>query len=392
VGTAIDGRLQSGTRPPRRIGGDDLPVQKVDVPSEIPYIQILDKDGNVDEELEPDIPDDDLLDLYETMVLSRMFDERRERLQRQGRIGTFAPSFGQEAAQLGSIYATDEDDWMVQSYRELTANLWRGMRLQDDLIYAAGYERGMELSPEDRQTPIAIPIASQVCQATGIAWADRLKDEDRATIVYFGDGSTSEGDFHEGMNFAGVFDAPTVFFCQNNQWAISVPRDKQTAADTLAQKAIGYGIPGMQVDGNDILGVYHATKKAVEDAKNGEGPTMIEALTYRMSFHTTADDPSVYRDEEEVEPWRERDPIDRLEIYLEDRNILDDERKEEIREAHDERISQAVDDFEERAKELGDPEDMFDHAYAEEPAYLTKQREEMTRYWRENDIWGDHHG
>jgi pyruvate dehydrogenase E1 component alpha subunit len=369
-----------------------LPIEQVDIPSEIPYIQILDKDGNVDEELEPEIPDADLVDLYRTMVKSRKFDERRMKLQRQGRIGTFAPSQGQEAAQLGIVYAIGDDDWVVQSYRELTANLWRGLDLEDDLLYAAGYETGMELTGEENQTPIAIPIASQVCHATGIGWASKRKGEDNVTITYFGDGSTSEGDFHEGMNFAGVFEAPTVFFCQNNQWAISVPRERQTAAETIAQKAHAYGFPGMQVDGNDILGVYHATKRAVEQAREGEGPTLIEAITYRMNVHTTADDPTKYRDEEDVAPWRERDPIDRFRTYLTERGVLDEGDHDAIVEEVIEEISQAVETFEDEAEELGDPVDMFDHQYSELPPYVEKQKEELTDYWRRHDVWGDHHG
>jgi len=369
-----------------------LPIEQVDTPSEIPYIQILDQDGNVDEELEPQIPSSDLVDLYRTMVKSRKFDERRMKLQRQGRIGTFAPSHGQEAAQLGSIYATRDDDWFVQSYRELTANLWRGLEVEDDLLYAAGYEHGMELTGEENQTPIAIPIASQTCHATGIAWASKLKGNDRVTITYFGDGSTSEGDFHEAMNFAGVFETPVVFFCQNNQWAISVPRERQTASDTLAQKAHAYGMPGIQVDGNDILGVYHATKRAVDRARAGDGPTMIEAITYRMNVHTTADDPTKYRDEEDVEPWRERDPIDRFRTYLLEKDVLDEGDHDTIEEEVTEEIAEAVETFEDKAEELGDPEDMFDFAYSDEPPYLAQQREAFTDYWDRHDVWGDHHG
>ncbi len=369
-----------------------MPIEQVEALPAIEKVQVLDKDGNVDEDLEPEIPEDDLFELYRTMVKSRRFDDRRMKLQRQGRIGTFAPSEGQEAAQLGSVYAIREDDWMVQSYRELTANLWRGASLADDLLYAAGYEIGMDLSPEDHQTPISIPIASQVCHASGIAWASKLKDEDSVSIVYFGDGATSEGDFHEGLNFAGVYQAPVVFFNQNNQWAISVPRERQTHAATIAQKGIAYGIPGRQVDGNDILATYRVTKEAVEAARGGEGPHLIEALTYRMGVHTTADDPTKYRSEEEVEPWRQRDPIRRFRIYLEERGVLDEGEHDAIVEAVDAEIQDAVEEFEERAEDLGDPVDMFAHHYEEMPPYLAKQKEEFTDYWRRHDVWGDHHG
>ncbi len=369
-----------------------MPIETAYEPPTIEKVQVLDKDGNVDEELEPKIPEDDLFQLYRTMVKSRLYDDRRLKLQRQGRIGTFAPSQGQEAAQLGSAYALNDDDWMVQSYRELTANLWRGASLADDLLYAAGYEQGMQLSPEDHQTPISIPIASQICHATGIAWASRLKGEDKVSMVYFGDGSTSEGDFHEGLNFAGVFDAPVVFLNQNNQWAISVPRERQTRSETIAQKALAYGIDGIQVDGNDILGVYHVTQQAVERARREHKPRMIEALTYRMGMHTTADDPTKYRTEDEVDPWRKKDPINRFQIYLEDRGVLDEGDHDSLKEEIEQEISDAVEAFEERADELGDPVDMFAHHYDEMPAYLEKQKDEFTDYWRRHDVWGDHHG
>jgi pyruvate dehydrogenase E1 component alpha subunit len=369
-----------------------MPIETVKQPPAIERVQVLDKDGNVDEDLEPEIPEDDLFELFRTMVKSRMYDDRRLKLQRQGRIGTFAPSRGQEAAQAGSVYALEDDDWMVQSYRELTANLWRGADLVDDLLYAAGYETGMQISPEAHNTPISIPIASQLCHATGIAWASRLKGEDNVSMVYFGDGSTSEGDFHEGMNFAGVFDAPVVFLNQNNQWAISVPREQQTGSETLAQKAHAYGLEGIQVDGNDILGVYRVTKDAVENARDEHQAKMVEALTYRMGVHTTADDPTKYRSEDEVEPWRERDPIDRFQVYLGERGVLDEGDRENLEEEISEEIGDAVEEFEETAEELGDPTDMFRHHYDENPPYLNKQEEELSDYWERHDVWGDHHG
>ncbi len=211
-------------------------------------------------------------------------------------------------------------------------------------------------------------------------------------MAYFGDGATSEGDFHEGLNFAAVFGAPCVFVCQNNQWAISVPRERQTKSKTLAQKAIAYEMPGIQVDGNDILGVYKVAKEAVERARAGDGPTLIEALTYRMNVHTTADDPTQYRTEEEVEPWRERDPIDRFRSYMTNKGLLDEETDEAWKQAALEEVQEAVDAFEARAEELGDPAAMFDYHYEEMPAYLARQKEEWTEFWNRHEVWGDHEG
>ncbi len=372
-----------------------MPIKDVDlgVETNVEFVSVLDHKGNLDPDLEPEIPDEDLRELYRTMIRVRTFDERRLKLQRQGRIGTFAPVQGQEAAQLGSIYALQDTDWFVPSFRETAAATWRGFPFENDLIYAAGYEEAMDVMDEDsRDMPIAIPVASQICHGAGIAWARKLKGTDEVCLTYFGDGATSEGDFHEGVNFAGVFDAPCIFLCQNNQWAISVPRSQQTKAETIAQKGIGYGVPGVQVDGNDILAVYKVTKEAVERARRGEGPTLIEAITYRMNVHTTADDPTKYRDEEEVEPWRERDPIDRFERYLKDKGLLDDDTIETWKDEAVDEVQEAVDAFESRAEELGDPAAMFDHHLDEMPDYLVKQKEELVAYWEANDVWGDHHG
>jgi len=267
-------------------------------------VRVIDENGEVVDDAEvPDLTDDELVEMYRNMKLARRFDERAVSLQRQGRIGTYPPLSGQEGAQIGSAMALAEDDWTVPSYREHGAGLVRGLPLKQTLLFWMGHEAGNRIPEDANIFTVAVPIASQIPHATGLAWASKLRDEqDKAFLCYFGDGATSEGDFHEGLNFAGVFDTPNVFFCNNNQWAISVPRERQTASKTLAQKAQAYGFEGVQVDGMDPLAVYKVTKAAVEKAKDPEEgdlrPTLIEAVQYRFGAHTTADDPSVYRDEE----------------------------------------------------------------------------------------------
>ncbi|MEF8806953.1 pyruvate dehydrogenase (acetyl-transferring) E1 component subunit alpha [Natronomonas sp.] len=348
-------------------------------------VRVLDEDGRVVDGAEvPDLDDDTLIEMYRQMRLARHFDQRAVSLQRQGRMGTYPPLSGQEGAQVGSAAALEPQDWMVPSYREHGAAYVRGLELDETLRYWMGDERGNKLEGL-RIFPVAVPIASQIPHATGAAWASKMKgNDDEAFLCYFGDGATSEGDFHEGLNFAGVFDTPTVFFCNNNQWAISVPRERQSASATLAQKAHAYGFEGVQVDGMDPLAVYKVTKEALEKAKNPQQagddapghatrPTMIEAVQYRFGAHTTADDPSVYRDDEEVERWKAKDPIPRLEAYLREQGILDDERVETIGQQVEDEVAEAIDIAE--ATERPDPSEMFEHVYEEMPPQLEEQRE-----------------
>lgn len=358
-----------------------MPRTTLDVPA-VEYLSILDADGRVDRELEPPIPPDDLRRLYRTFILARRFDERMLRLQRQGRIGTFGPIKGHEAAVLGTVYALRPTDWMVPYYREWPAYMWRGWPLENLVLYYAGYAEGMRVPDGHRDLPLCIPIASQVPHAVGLAYAGRYKGEDSVAMVYFGDGATSHGDCQEAMNFAGVFQVPLVFVCLNNQWAISLPRVKQTRARTIAQKALAYGFPGIQVDGNDLLAVYVATREAVDRARRGGGPTLVEAVTYRLSMHTTADDPTKYRSEDEVKAWEAKEPLPRFRRYLEEKGLVDDQVHARIEAEVDAEIREAVERAE--ARMHTDPMDVFEHVYADPPAELLAQREEMARYWAEH--------
>jgi pyruvate dehydrogenase E1 component alpha subunit len=267
---------------------------------------------------------------------------------------------------------------VVPYFRELAAYLWRGWQLPQLILYLAGYAEGMRIPEGMRDLPLYIPVASQIPHAVGVAYAARYKGEDSVVLVFLGDGATSHGDFHEAINFAGVFQAPVVFCCENNQWAISVPVAKQTRARTLARKAGAYGIPGVQVDGNDLLAVYVATREAVERARAGRGPTFIECLTYRLGPHSTADDPTKYRSQEEVRTWEGKEPLIRFRRYLEGKGLLDAAGQEALEAEVEGEIRRAVEQAEARMD--GDLLPVFDHVYAELPDELREQREELARH------------
>jgi pyruvate dehydrogenase E1 component alpha subunit len=347
-----------------------MPRTVVEPRFQVESLSILDSDGHLDVALEPAIPPEDLKRLYRAMLLGRRLDERMVRLQRQGRIGTFAPIKGQEASQLGSVATLRAQDWMVPSFRETAAMVWRGWPIERILLFFAGYLEGGQPGPGQRDLPVTIPVATQLPHAVGLAYAAQYRGDDAVVMVYFGDGATSEGDFHEAMNFAGVWHVPVVFVCQNNQWAISIPLKKQTHSRTIAQKALAYGVPGIQVDGNDVLAVHAASREAVERARAGGGPTLIECVTYRLGMHTTADDPTKYRAPEEVAEWERKDPLTRFAAYLEGKGLLE----AGLTEAVDAEIAAAVQRFE--AMPPPEPLALFDHVYAELPPHLAAQRAE----------------
>ncbi len=365
-----------------------MPRKKITISEKVEYLSILNEKGQLDKKLEPDIAEDILLRMHRTMLLARKFDERLLNLQRQGRIGTFAPIKGQEAAQLGTVAQLRPADWMVPAFREMAAEIWRGRSLESIIIYYNGYNEGVDIPADRNDMPISVPVGSQILHAVGLGWAAKYRRKDDVVMTFFGDGATSQGDFHEGLNFAAVFQVPVVFVCQNNHWAISIPLAKQTRSKTLAQKAVAYGMPGIQVDGNDILAVYAAAQEAVERAQSGGGPTLIECVTYRLMMHTTADDPKRYRSDDEVEKWSKRDPLIRFEKYLKDKGLLSGKKRNQVESEVLEAIQAAVDGAEKQMEALGDPLEMFDHAYAAIPPYLNEQKADLASELSEIDTEG----
>jgi 2-oxoisovalerate dehydrogenase E1 component alpha subunit len=348
---------------------------------EYPLERVLADDGNADP-ARVTIPDAELLSLYRWMLLSRALDERMVAMQRQGRIGFYIGAVGEEASVFGSAAAMEPGDWIFPCYREHGAALLRGMPLATfvcDLLGNSGdVMLGHQMPCHEAWRPglytsISSPIGTQIPQAVGAAWAARIKGEKMVSLVYFGEGATSSADFHTGLNFAGVHKVPAVFLCRNNGWAISVPRERQTAAETIAQKAVAYGIRGERVDGNDLLAVHAATRRARERAAAGAGPTLLECVTYRLEGHSTSDDPKAYRPPELVEPWRKKDPILRLRIHLGIRGLLPEDLDARIRAEVQEQILRAI-----KEAESLDPkpplETMFQGVYAEP---LWQQREQL---------------
>jgi pyruvate dehydrogenase E1 component alpha subunit len=338
-------------------------------------LEILDTEGRVDAALMPEIDPSRIRDLYRDMVLMRTFDTKALKLQRQGRMGTWPPIKGQEAIQAGVALAMAENDWLIPAFREHGIMVLRGVPLHLVFAYWAGDERGSSYPENVRCFPVAVPVGSQWQHGTGVGLSLKLRNEDAVAVTFGGDGSTSEGDFHEAVNCAGVFGAKTVFVIQNNQWAISMPLNRQTASETLAQKAHAYGIPGIQVDGNDVFAVYAAATDAIERTRRGGGPSLIEAVTYRLGDHTTADDASRYRTEGELEKWEGRDPILRLRRYLVDQGLWDDDQETVLLEEATNWVDgqvKALEDMEPQA-----PEEIFTSMYAAMPPHVVEQMQSL---------------
>lgn len=347
---------------------------------DIAHLQYLDEAGRATQELPGFATPDTLLAFYRQMALARLVDDRAVKLQRTGQLGTYPSSLGQEAIGVGTGSALEKSDVYCPYYRESGALLERGVKIEEILDIWGGDERGQDFRHAREDLPLCVPIATQLLHAAGVAFALKYKREQlgeppRVAVASAGDGATSKGDFHEALNLTGVWKLPAVFVINNNQWAISVPRSAQSASKTIAQKAIAAGIPGLQVDGNDVIAVRSAVADAIERARNGEGPTLIEATSYRLCDHTTADDASRYQPEEEVrEAWK-REPLIRLGRYLRDEDLWSDEQEEELQRELAEVMEKSLRAHAERPKDK--PTAMFDHLYARLPEAFLEQYDQL---------------
>ncbi|MBR9699488.1 pyruvate dehydrogenase (acetyl-transferring) E1 component subunit alpha [Candidatus Woesearchaeota archaeon] len=347
---------------------------------DVPYTSFLDIDGNLKEGA-PQLSHDDLKTIYWHMNLGRICNAKILSMQKQGRIGTYASTLGQEGCQAALAHAIKDNDniWLVPSFRESVATIARGYPMEQLMRYWGGFEIGSNQTREFKVMPVNIPIASQLNHAAGIAISMKFKGEKGAAIGFVGDGGTSEGEFAEAMNFVGEFKAPAVFVCQNNQYAISVPRKKQTAASTIAQKATAFGFEGVQVDGNDVFACYKIIKDAIEKAMNGGGPTFVEAITYRLDNHTTADDWHKYRTEEEVNEWKKKDPIERLKKHMMQIGCWDDQHEQHMLEDAKKKVEEAAKAYEGTPKPK--VEEIFDHLYAKLPYHIQEQKDHFVKFW-----------
>lgn len=346
--------------------------------SSIEYMQVVDQDGKADESLFPkDLTGQKIVEMYKNMAMARALDAKMLSLQRQGRAVTYAPLLGEEATQIGSAMAMRDKDIFVPAFRQHGVFLVRKLPLDLFVLYWRGFEEGDEIPKGVNGTPDIVPVATQMPHAAGIAFAQKYKKTGSKVVAYVGDGGTSEGDFYEALNFAGVWKIPLVTIIENNQWAISEPRSSQSAAKTLAQKAIAAGIDAMQVDGNDVIAVY----KAVQDAIAKDGPMVIECITYRMGMHTTSDDPTKYRSDSELEVWKARDPISRIRAYLTGKKLWSDEMEKAMQDDQAKVIDAAVDKAESFKP---DPKSIFENVYSYMPGVLQEELDnaEKSGFWQ----------
>jgi pyruvate dehydrogenase E1 component alpha subunit len=344
---------------------------------------ILAPDGSCNETLQPALDDQQVRQMYRQMLLLRIYDRKAVSLQRQGRFGTYAQMEGQEACMVASTSPLQPQDWLVTSYRETGAMWLHGVPLKLLSLYWMGNEFGSQMPEGVRVLPVSIPVGTQPLHAVGLAYAGKYRQDGSIAVTYFGDGATSEGDVHEAMNLAGVYQVPCIFFCQNNQYAISVPRQAQTASPTIAQKALAYGFPGILLDGNDLFAVYAVMHEALERARCGQGPTLIEAYTYRLGAHTTADDPTKYRSTAEVESWRARDPLLRVQKYLHQRGQWSETWEHQLLEESTAEVEQAM--AEAAAVPPPPLQDMFRYMYAEMTPQLAEQEAALLASLRQQE-------
>lgn len=340
---------------------------------EIPYTQYINTQGECNGEL-PSVANkpETLLTLYRNMVLTRIFDKKAIALQRTGKMGTYAPINGQEAISTAIGQVMRAEDVFVPYYRDYAAQFQRGVKMSEILAFWGGDERGSHFKNNQQDLPICVPIASQCLHAAGIAFAFKYKKEARVAVVTIGEGGTSEGDFYEAINVAGTWNLPVVFVVNNNQWAISVPRHKQTHTETIAQKAIAAGFAGIQVDGNDVLAVHQVVSDAIDKARRGEGPSLIEAISYRLCDHTTADDATRYQPQAEVDKAKPSEPIARFKHFLEQQGLWDNAKEEALHQQCVIEVQEAVDEYLNQSPQS--ISSIFDYHYAELPEYLLLQR------------------
>ncbi len=352
-------------------------VEKVLKSFSVKFLQVLDEAGRCDKKMVPKLLPKQLVDIYSLMVLCRRFDEKALVMQRQGRLGTYASFLGQEAAQVGMAYALNSDDWVFPTYRDSALLLARKQPMVALFQYFGGDERGSIPPKGVNNFPISIGVGTQGLHAVGAAMAASAQGRKSAAVACFGDGASSEGDMNEAFNFAGVFKAPVIFLCQNNQYAISVPVKQQTASETIAQKAIAFGFEGVRVDGNDILAVYSAASAALKKARAGGGPTLIECFTYRISNHTTSDDASRYRPDSEVKEWQKKDPVARLRNFLVAKKLWNDKKESQLLADVEKQVSDAVAQYEKVPAAAVD--DVFRYAYSEMPQPLKEQLDDYKK-------------
>jgi pyruvate dehydrogenase E1 component alpha subunit len=338
--------------------------------------QVVNEEGEiVNPDFMPDLTDEQLFEIYTWLIRMRISDEKANNLQRQGRMGTYPSIYGQEACQIGAVWPQEKSDWLVPTFRENGMMWMKGVPLEQTYLYWIGNEKGSEFAEDLNMLPVAIPVGSHTIHAAGIGWAERIKGGNNVAVCSFSDGATSEGDFHAAMNFAGVFKTKCVFFCQNNQYAISTHRNIQTASDTIAEKAFGYGLPGVMIDGNDVFAVIATMTEALKLAREFNTTTLIEAVTYRLGAHTTSDNPKIYREDSEVEEWAKKEPLIRLDKLLRAKGILDDEKAAKVEEDARQEVSIAA----KKALEAENPKitDMFDYLLSETYPELEEQKQQL---------------